>query len=285
LTPPVINAIFGFWVRKQPCHSAKCFLKRYITSDTSTEHFETRQPEGGCKFFAFYNGECQSKGSQVLGSELWVEDTEFESNHAALGGGGISAVFSILHSFTRNTFVRNQAGIGQSKSGKAKAMGDGGGLFFVATTAGYTSSEVLLSDLIFVNNSAGFMGGGLCVKTLPNSVASRTSGDTFVVQVENATVTGNGAGRLGGGIGISLGNGFGVEDLDVLNFKVEIGGSRVYDNNATQGGGIQIAQGHCLMRDTGVKGNRAETDGGGIFVGSMKPSTTKEMNVNMHLLR
>ncbi|MFO1540330.1 MAG: beta strand repeat-containing protein, partial [Chloroflexota bacterium] len=123
-------------------------------------------------------------------------------------------------------------------SGNTATSGDGGGI-----RAEYSTTT--LTRLVLADNAAGERGGG--ISTYEGSVT-----------VGASTIRGNTAAFDGGGISVAGTSGLLIVDT------VTIAGNAA----AFGGGGIAIQGGGAFVRDSVVRDNTAESDGGGIAIGA-----------------
>jgi predicted outer membrane repeat protein len=164
-------------------------------------------------------------------NRVTFQNMTLTGGRAATGGAVLSDQGSLLE-------LDNVALIGNTTTG------DGGAL---AAVAKGTFGQLTLKGVLFQNNTAGGLGGGMLL-------------DGLTALVDGATFAGNTGSQGGGGIE--------VEDLHATG----IAGAQItratFSGNTTtgNGGGIELTTGHLSVTDATFTLNSAATRGGGIDV-------------------
>ena len=161
-----------------------------------------------------------------------IDDSTFTANTAEVSGGGIASEGGTLF-ISGSTFTGNSAG--------GNAPGLGGGAIYTAA-----ENQILNTDLID-NRAAMPMGNGGGIL-----VTAEGSGTYF-----GGTLSGNVAGRAGGGVEVA-----GQLILDQGDGQLLIDGNTAGIN----GGGLHISgTGEVTIRRATVSGNTAVGEGGGLW--------------------
>jgi len=181
-------------------------------------------------------------GNRALGGGggVWVDhegaltltDVDVNDNVADDAGGGVSVASKASLTINNGAFSGN------------RAHGDGGAL----STA--TERSVSLTGTTFTDNRAGVPLAG---EPGDGSGGAMASGGSGVVEVDDATFTGNSASGEGGAIHLDN------------NGSVAITNSLVAQNEAgAGGGGVENAASRVTLSRLMIRGNRAALEGGGV---------------------
>jgi hypothetical protein len=185
-----------------------------------------------------------------------IKGSSITDNSSARYGGGLFAENGIALTISSSSFAGN------------RATNIGGGLADIGTGANKVDLTVTAST--FANNSAAFEGGleasgdgriAISSSKLTGNVATSNSGATYLtstaatngVILKNVTVSGNVAGGNGGGV--IIGN----------TADFHISGGSFTNNQAANGGGIELVASAGSIVGTTISGNDAAGTGGGIY--------------------
>ncbi|PRP81405.1 hypothetical protein PROFUN_11026 [Planoprotostelium fungivorum] len=250
-----------------------------ITSCTFTSNSAT-QAGGGLSFEAistadslYFSNSTFVQNNAVTGgaivtaasmNQLSIDNSHFTANSAKGKGGVLSAfLYELYHfSITNSRFERNN--------------GYAGGSIYVD---GFMSGDLVVQNTIFSSNRAASSAGGA------GFVCSIGNGTFFI----NVTATNNIAGLQGGGLLLGGTSSTGATILDNLilngnsgqygggmaitanNPTFVLNSCQVYNNTATQGGGLYFGQQSppdVQMNQLLLKNNNATGKGGGVYIGS-----------------
>ncbi|NNE12188.1 MAG: CSLREA domain-containing protein, partial [Ilumatobacter sp.] len=155
-------------------------------------------------------------------------------------------------------------------------VGFGGGIFNGDDVTG-TAADLTIIDSTIENNAnipdGNRVGGGihnhdratLTIEnsTIRNNTADRTGGGISHrgthLQIEDSVIEGNRAGT-GGGVGVF------ASPIVVAVPTATLTGVTIVNNEATGGGGIAAIESTVSISQSSVLGNRADHDGGGLFL-------------------
>src|SRR5690625_1203810 len=197
----------------------------------------------------------------AAGVQAELSDLELQDAHTAVDGG---AVFNAGDLTLRNVTLRNNT------------AGHGGGIYNDA------GASLTLHGSTITENHARNEGGGIAnlgIATLHSSqVTDNTStgngggilnmNQPAILSLFGSEVSGNTSGGQGGGIHSVLGS-------------VGLTGSLVAGNSATSGAGISTTGDLALSGESEVSGNVADTEGGGVFVGTTLPPVIVDINTTL----
>ncbi|MEL7058400.1 MAG: hypothetical protein AAGN46_00080 [Acidobacteriota bacterium] len=205
------------------------------------------------------------------GSIVHLFDSLFEGNSSQNEGGGLRVgdASAFVH---RTTFDRNTTAVSGHRTSAA------GGAIHA------TNATLDVSESRFVSNSSGCVGGGIFLLSpwqTPTDVPRSTG------RVANSTFIGNVA-RSASGVTCdfpAVGGGIHSEN----QAKIEIYGSRFFDNEATNGGAVSQYRSQLEIYDSEFEGNAVEVDaggrgglGGGIFSNSNDSNTPGDDDVGIN---
>lgn len=195
-------------------------------------------------------------GVYVNGGDVHVTDGKVQYNEASRDGGGVYVTGGSVD-------VSNKASISNNS-----AIVNGGGIYVTGNAT--VSGSVTVSGGIIDGNKAGKRGGGVYLPdgvfkmtggTISNNYAEFRGGGIFLKRSPELTagvITGNEA--YGGG-GLCI-NG------DML--KLTSPDVQIYDNTATNGGGVSVLNGDFILDggNVGVENQKPNhaTNGGGVYV-------------------
>jgi len=194
-----------------------------------------------------------SRGANVIKGS-----TTITQNYAKHGGGVFFESNSDSHIGEKVVITYNVAeeiagGVGQNVGSKLVIDGEviishntayrAGGLYIKEDSAEHAPAECIVEGKVIISdNTTKGAGGGIW-----------QTGGNLKIQGD-VQITNNKAGTSGGGISLKYGN------LTIAD-KVQ-----VEKNEAVNGGGFYLESGHMSMEGGQIKGNKAEKDGGGIYV-------------------
>lgn len=209
---------------------------RVLIDQNSSTSFDDNEFQGNIA--DLYGGlrlEAQA-GSQINGSDLWLEGNESSSD----GGGGLVFVDNASVILSGVRVIDNQS-----------TGGDAGGIRVDIMTGAFLE----ISGSRFERNSASTGGGGIYIGDV-------NGGTVRLVQSEVLTNT---AGSNGGGIGSSL--------CARNNGRVELDQVQISGNEASgDGGGLYLtgidATSAVTVTDSVIEGNTADGDYGGMYANS-----------------
>ena len=141
----------------------------------------------------------------------------------------------------------------------------GGGIYAVHTAGGDYTVDLILTNVVFSNNTASGEGGGLATLFRPD-----LSSASFRLSLTGVTFENNTAARTGGGL---INNGGELELVDVT-----------FDGNTAIGGGglSHIPFGPSTLTNVTFSNNSGSEGGGGMLVGSSGPTLTTLTNVTFY---
>ena len=174
-------------------------------------------------------------GGIYAGGNLTLTNVSVLSNTAAYNGGGVHAHGNYVAAFVTLSDVLFQNNRSTAESG--------GGL--------YANHEATLTDVTFINNTAGYLGGGAYMEihtvahvtggTFTDNQADWDGGGLYVnypAEIIGTTFVHNYSGRYGGGFFV-VGRGLTLTNASVLSSTAENGGGGGYANGrATLSGGL-----------------------------------------------
>lgn len=191
-------------------------------------------------------------------TKLTLKGCTIERNIAANGrGGGLFAEASFEFTGSKTVIQKN------------RASGMGGGIYVNAYNGTTLTSAFdfvfSLNNLVEIkNNQSSDVGGGAAIDFDNGTIAK---GSTVTININNTTVTGNTAGRHGGGLYVR----YNPADPSVYKFTCKLGGSNISSNTAGLDGGGLWVQGASIgttgSGTTTISGNKAlDGRGGGLYL-------------------
>jgi predicted outer membrane repeat protein len=183
----------------------------------------------------FQNNTAVSGGGALLArSNALFSDCKFLNNSAQQFGGGL-----VVTQGSRPTFIGTT--ISGNVSGTAFAFGSGGGI------ASADASPTLIASVVS-GNTGTFSGGGIMHIT-----GFSAGGPPRVLRLEDSEVSGNTARRFDNGQNPAEGGGIHIED----NVVTQLVRSKVRNNTANSGGGLNAFRGRYEIDSSIIEGNQA----------------------------